>query len=96
MQEATGAGLLHHLVPDEAGQLTEAVGAVDDGVTVAILGASQQEVAVCRGGRTKTVRSGFKGNQGKAASAQGTDGWRCSHESAGQSRNLGLPPGRST
>lgn len=40
MQEATGAGLLHHLRPDEAGQLTKAVRAVDDGVSMAILGAS--------------------------------------------------------
>lgn len=47
VQEATGAGLLHHLRPDEAGQFTEAVGAVDDGVAVAALGTSQQEVAVC-------------------------------------------------
>lgn len=66
VQEATGAGLLHHLVPDEAGQLTEAIGAVDDGVTVAILRASEQEVAVCGGEGNKQARkkNGFEAVRG--------------------------------
>lgn len=58
VQEAAGAGLLHHLRPHEAGQLTEAVRTVDDGVVVATLGISQQEVAVCeeREGRKQGSR----------------------------------------
>lgn len=59
VQEAAGAGLLHHLRPHEAGQLTEAVRTVDDGVVVATLGISQQEVAVCeeREGRKQGSRA---------------------------------------
>lgn len=47
VQEAAGAGFLHHLRPNEAGQLTKAVGAVHDGVAVTTLSAPQQEVTVC-------------------------------------------------
>lgn len=50
MQEAAGAGFLHHLRPNEAGQLAKAVRAVHDGVAVTTLSAPQQEVTVCKGG----------------------------------------------
>lgn len=48
VQEAAAAVLLHHLGPGEARQLTEAVRAVDDGVSAVALGVPQQEVAVCK------------------------------------------------
>lgn len=55
VQEAAGAHLLHHLRPHEAGQLAEAVRAVDDGVAVVNLSVPQEEVTVCRsrGGRER-------------------------------------------
>lgn len=48
VEEAAGASLLHHLGANEAGQLTEAVRAVHDGVATATLSISQQEVTVCK------------------------------------------------
>lgn len=50
VEEATGAHLLHHLRPHKAGQLAEAVRAVDDGVAVVTLSVSQEEITVCRSG----------------------------------------------
>ena len=47
VQEAAGAVLLHDLGADEAGQLAEAVRAVNDGVAMATLSVPQQKVAVC-------------------------------------------------
>lgn len=47
VQEVARAVLLHHLGSGEAGQLTEAVGAVNDGVAAVPLGIAQQEVTVC-------------------------------------------------
>lgn len=46
VQELAGAALLHHLGPREARQLTEAIGAVDDGETLGHLSVGQDEVAV--------------------------------------------------
>lgn len=49
VQEAAAAVLLHHLGSCEARQFTEAIWAVDDGVTSVALGVTQQEVTVCEG-----------------------------------------------
>lgn len=49
MEEAAGTSFLHHLGPNKAGQLTKPVRAVHDGVAIATLGVSQQEVTVCKG-----------------------------------------------
>lgn len=46
VQEVAGAALLHELGAGVAGELTEAVGAVDDGVQRLHLGVPQDEVAV--------------------------------------------------
>lgn len=59
VQEAAGAGFLHHLRPNEAGQLTKAVGAVHDGVAVTTLSAPQQEVTVCKGGHKRSWRQSY-------------------------------------
>lgn len=49
VQEAAAAVLLHHLSSCEARQFTEAVRAVDDGVSAVALGVTQQEITVCEG-----------------------------------------------
>lgn len=41
VQELTGAALLHDLCPGEACELTEAIGAVDDGEALRHLGVGQ-------------------------------------------------------
>lgn len=46
MEEAAGTSFLHHLGPNKAGQLTEPVGAVHDGVAIPTLSVSQEEVTV--------------------------------------------------
>lgn len=46
VEKATRTRLLHNLGPGEAGQFTEAVRAVDDGITATALSVPQQEVAV--------------------------------------------------
>lgn len=51
MEEAAGASFLHHLSPNKAGQLTEPVRAVHDGVPMATLRISQEEVTVCKGNK---------------------------------------------
>ncbi|TNN52776.1 hypothetical protein EYF80_037009 [Liparis tanakae] len=48
VEEAAGAGLLHHFGPREAGQLTKPIGAVHDGIAVATLSIPQKEVAICK------------------------------------------------
>lgn len=49
VEEAAGTRFLHHLIPNEAGQLTKPVGAVHDGVAVTTLSITQEEVTVCEG-----------------------------------------------
>lgn len=49
VEEAAGTGFLHHLIPNEAGQLTKPVWAVHDGVAVTTLSITQEEVTVCEG-----------------------------------------------
>lgn len=51
VQEVTHAALLHQLATGEAGQLAEAVGAVDDGVDGRDLSVPQDEVTVWFGGK---------------------------------------------
>ena len=46
-EELAGAALLHDLGPREAGELAEAIRAVDDGVGVGDLSVAQDKVAVC-------------------------------------------------
>lgn len=53
VEEAAGARPLHHLGPHKAGQLTEAVRTVDDGVAVTALSVSQKEITVCMRGRRR-------------------------------------------
>lgn len=53
MEEGAGAHPLHHLGPHKAGQLTEAIRTVDDGVAVAALSVSQKEITVCVSGRRR-------------------------------------------
>lgn len=55
VQELTGAALLHDLCPREARELTEAIGAVDNGKALRHLSIGQDEVAVCRRKRKKRV-----------------------------------------
>lgn len=52
-QKVAAAVLLHHLGSCEARQLTEAIGAVDNGVATVALGVTQQEVTVCSNGIIK-------------------------------------------
>lgn len=49
VQEMASAVLLHHLSSCEAGQFTETIRAVDDGVAAVTLGVTQQEITVCEG-----------------------------------------------
>lgn len=51
MEEVACAHLLHHLCPHKAGQLTEPIWAVHDGVTVMTLSVSQEEITVWMRGR---------------------------------------------
>ena len=51
IQEVTHAALLHQLATGEAGQLTEAIGAVNYGIQGLDLGIPQDKVTVWRGGR---------------------------------------------
>lgn len=53
VEELAGAALLHDLAPGEAGELAEAIGAVDDGEALGHLSVGQDEVAICRGWRKK-------------------------------------------
>lgn len=57
IQELAGTALLHHLSPREARQLTEAIGAVDDGETLGHLSIGQNEVAIWRGKRREGEQS---------------------------------------
>lgn len=49
VQELAGTALLHDLAPGEAGELAEAIGAVDNGKALGHLSVGQDEVAICRG-----------------------------------------------
>lgn len=57
VQELAGAALLHDLAPGEAGELAEAIGAVDDGEALGHLSVGQDEVAICRGWREEKKRA---------------------------------------
>lgn len=63
MEEGAGAHPLHHLGPHKAGQLTEAIRAVDDGVAIAALSVSQKEITVCE--REREAEERRKLAQGK-------------------------------
>lgn len=54
VQEFTGTALLHDLRSGEACELTEAIGAVDDGKTLRHLSIGKDEIAVCRSRGRKT------------------------------------------
>lgn len=59
VEEVAGAVFLHHLGPGKAGQLTEPVGAVNNGVATVALGVTQQEVTVCETDRRKLIVTGW-------------------------------------
>lgn len=62
VQEVTRAALLHELGPGVASELTEAIGAVDDGVERLDLSVPQDKVTVCE--RERERGTGVRGGAG--------------------------------